>query len=233
MLLLPCMEPQQGESEGIIVPLKKVTPLSKYLALALFVALPFLGGWVGYVLSPVQVIEVEKPVAVISPEKEVSLPTMSELQSQYKEQVSDNLEIELLYTGERDTVSYFKSFVPNSSACCGIYKYHHDTQKFYDTGITIDIMIGERSSTDGRYVAKVADQIFLEVYDLETQSLVVKKIINDAETLIANTCGYAGYSYDLTWVNNNTLQYGVYKNVDLSEGCPEMELLEHRIINLE
>lgn len=44
------------------VNLHKVTPFSKYLAMALFVILPFLGGWVGYTFAPVKIIEVEKIV---------------------------------------------------------------------------------------------------------------------------------------------------------------------------
>lgn len=42
--------------------LHTVTPLSKYLALLLFILLPFLGGWVGYTYAPVKVVEVEKIV---------------------------------------------------------------------------------------------------------------------------------------------------------------------------
>lgn len=42
--------------------LHQVTPLSKYLALALFVILPFLGGYVGYTFAPEKVVEVEKEV---------------------------------------------------------------------------------------------------------------------------------------------------------------------------
>lgn len=52
------MEPQQKQVESVIAPLKKVTPLSKYLALLLFVILPFLGGYIGYTLVPVNVVEV-------------------------------------------------------------------------------------------------------------------------------------------------------------------------------
>ena len=40
----------------------KVTPFSKYLALALFVALPFIGGWIGYNYAPEKVVEVERVV---------------------------------------------------------------------------------------------------------------------------------------------------------------------------
>jgi hypothetical protein len=62
-----------------------VTPLSKYLAMALFVAMPFLGGWVGYQYAPVQIIEVEVPIetdkgaetaAVTPPEGTMKPPTI-------------------------------------------------------------------------------------------------------------------------------------------------------------
>lgn len=43
-------------------PLYQVTPLSKYLALALFVGLPFLGGWIGYSHAPVKIVEVVRAV---------------------------------------------------------------------------------------------------------------------------------------------------------------------------
>jgi len=56
------MEPQINEPESVIAPLKKVTPLSKYLAMTLFVVLPFIGGWIGYTYAPEKVVEVEKIV---------------------------------------------------------------------------------------------------------------------------------------------------------------------------
>ncbi len=48
--------------------LKKITPLSKYLALALFVILPFVGGLIGYTYAPEKLIEVDK---IVETEKEV------------------------------------------------------------------------------------------------------------------------------------------------------------------
>lgn len=39
-----------------------VTPLSKYLALALFIILPFVGGYIGYTFAPEKIVEVEKVV---------------------------------------------------------------------------------------------------------------------------------------------------------------------------
>ncbi len=51
------MEPQTNRLESVIAPLKKVTPLSKYLAMVLFIILPFLGGWIGYTLAPEKIVE--------------------------------------------------------------------------------------------------------------------------------------------------------------------------------
>jgi len=42
--------------------LHRVTPLSKYLAMALFIISPFIGGWVGYQYAPEKIVEVEKVV---------------------------------------------------------------------------------------------------------------------------------------------------------------------------
>ncbi len=60
-------------------PLYSVTPLSKYLALVLFIVLPFLGGLVGYTYAPERVVEVEKIVRM-DVVKEVSISTKSEVQ---------------------------------------------------------------------------------------------------------------------------------------------------------
>ncbi len=46
------------QSESIIAPLFKVTSVSKYLALGLFIALPFIGGVVGYAIAFMPVVEV-------------------------------------------------------------------------------------------------------------------------------------------------------------------------------
>ncbi len=227
------MEPPINESQSLIASLKKVTSLSKFFALVLFVSLPFLGAYVGYQFAPIQVVEVQHPVTESISEKQIVLPSLSELQSVFSEQISDRLAIEYLYTTKGGNTSYFKSFIPNSSSCCGVYKYNPITNRFLDTGIAIDMMSGEKASADGRYIAKV-NEIFLEVYDLETQSRVVKQIINGEETLVATTCTYSAISYDLEWTTDNTLTYGVYKNIDLSEGgCPDMELLEYRTIIVE
>ena len=58
-------------------PVFKVTPLSKYLALILFILMPFIGGYVGYVYAPEKVVEVEKIVIeenVLPEDRQALLP---------------------------------------------------------------------------------------------------------------------------------------------------------------
>ena len=50
---------ESSKVESAFSSLHQVTPLSKYLALILFIILPFLGGYIGYVYAPVKIIEVE------------------------------------------------------------------------------------------------------------------------------------------------------------------------------
>ena len=64
---MPPQIPNQVTSDSLqkcpwYQPLCKVTPLSKYLAMAIFIALPFVGGYVGYRLAPEKVVEVAVPV---------------------------------------------------------------------------------------------------------------------------------------------------------------------------
>lgn len=59
---------QKNEAEQFqkkLTVLNSVTPLSKYLAMILFIIMPFLGGWIGYTYSPTKIIEIE----TIAPEK--------------------------------------------------------------------------------------------------------------------------------------------------------------------
>ena len=72
------MEPQINEFESVIAPLKKVTPLSKYLAMVLFIILPFIGGWIGYSLAPEKVVVMEKVVVKeVAVERDVAVETVN------------------------------------------------------------------------------------------------------------------------------------------------------------
>lgn len=59
------MEPEQTTPADVPQEkgrLHQVTPVSKYLAMVLFIMLPFIGGWIGYELASGEVVEVERVV---------------------------------------------------------------------------------------------------------------------------------------------------------------------------
>lgn len=74
------VEAQQVEVQKS--PLHCVTPLSKYLAMVLFILMPFVGGWIGYTYAPEKVVEVEKIVIKDAPIKNgdevVNVPTSAD-----------------------------------------------------------------------------------------------------------------------------------------------------------
>lgn len=79
------MEPEHvsEDQESLLAatksPLHTVTPLSKYLAMVLFILMPFIGGYIGYTYAPEKVVEVEK---VVIKEVLVEVPVQAEQVSQ-------------------------------------------------------------------------------------------------------------------------------------------------------
>ena len=112
-------------SEDRLAPLKKVTPLSRYLSLALFVVLPFLGGWIGYTYAPEKVVEVERKVEITTTE-EISdaVPIYQDvLRSYVARKVADAYEEHIIYNGDvvKESAEYSpdESFMLFSFKSCG------------------------------------------------------------------------------------------------------------------
>jgi hypothetical protein len=81
--------------------LHQVTPLSKYLAMVLFIILPFVGGWIGYMYAPEKAAEVQNSNDIIS-DSAVSLEKVDEPSVS---DTKDDFEFSLLtYTIERKTL---------------------------------------------------------------------------------------------------------------------------------
>lgn len=59
LFMNPELNSQDVEVEQKPSALNSVTPLSKYLAMILFIIMPFIGGWIGYTYTPVKIVEVE------------------------------------------------------------------------------------------------------------------------------------------------------------------------------
>lgn len=221
------MEPEQTpnvEKGSQFENLKKVTPLSKYLAMVLFIILPFFGGWIGYMYAPEKVIEVEKIVV-----KETTLKTstiqgdVDTLQSLFQDQLNQDEEIEFLYSPNQSNHKYFK-ILYRSSKSNGIVVYDPTNNSFSRTGFKIDFVVGESASLDGRFISKLVDYssptTSVEIIDLESESTISTIKVSENETLWSGKCGYAGPTFNLEWISSSTFKYGVYElsSVD-SEGC--------------
>jgi hypothetical protein len=99
--------------------LHKVTPISKYLAMALFILLPFIGGWIGYSYAPEKVVEVERVVEVEKvlrvnhmrtiPSTVVKLTSIEDVSANKRSGPSVTLDI------DEDK----KVFLPNPMSSCG------------------------------------------------------------------------------------------------------------------
>ena len=64
---------EKNDSTGNKHPLFQVTPTSKYAAMLLFIAMPFIGGWIGYSLAPIKTVVVETTTVVTAPEESASV----------------------------------------------------------------------------------------------------------------------------------------------------------------
>ncbi|MCA9356675.1 hypothetical protein H6784_04095 [Candidatus Nomurabacteria bacterium] len=84
------MEPEKINFEPELhYSINEVTPLSKYLAMVLFVILPFLGGWIGYVYAPDKIVVEEKVIY-----KEVKEIDQSQNAQEFdKVEISDNADV--------------------------------------------------------------------------------------------------------------------------------------------
>lgn len=96
----------EEQTPGKFENLHKVTPLSRYLAMTLFIALPFIGGYVGYALAPEKVIEVERSAVEKSSESENQ--TEARNTNEYND-TTDNL-IEFMNLPQRQGVLAYLEF---------------------------------------------------------------------------------------------------------------------------
>ncbi|MFN3692948.1 MAG: hypothetical protein ACK4SL_02485 [Candidatus Paceibacteria bacterium] len=229
------MEPQQHEEESLIAPLKKVTPLSKYLVLTLFVLLPLLGGYVGYefVQNKVMIQNVETVIAtssqVSSMATNTSLPTNTELQTIFENQFSVQPTygpvIEPIYRSQLTGIIFVKTLTYSSRESL-VYGFDIKGKSFFKTDFAISYADGEDLSPEGRYLTNIIDYYnpttTISIIDLETMSTIKKVSIADHESFWSGGCGYGGPVFDTKWVSSSTFQYGVY--------APEPKILNVAII---
>ncbi len=63
-------ELQRQKTNRVFPELHQVSSLSKYFAILLFIALPFVGGWIGYQYAPFKIIEIELEQSIRTPSEQ-------------------------------------------------------------------------------------------------------------------------------------------------------------------
>jgi hypothetical protein len=213
-----------------------VTPFSKYVALSMFIALPFLGGWIGYTHAPEKVIEVEKTIVKeVFVEVFVSTQDYNHeyFQNLYQKQYDSDTEIKFLYQSKKTDSTYYRTFM-HSSSPSRIVGYQASTASFFATDFYIDFVVSDSPSLSGRYISNVinysSSTTGIEIIDLETGTKVKTINVFDTESLRSGECGYAGYTFEIEWVGTSTLRYGVYSSAPLQNEECDAELIEYREI---
>lgn len=157
------MEPEQTtpvvESSDKFENLKKVTPLSKYLAMTLFIIMPFLGGWIGYTYAPEKVVE----VYTISPDNQFS-----------QDEVANSLSPASLLPNKSLAVT--KSSGPTSTTTLQIDLSGFESIGEEDAGI--NILSTQIVNTTGRLV-KLDWTVTLEAYEPSHLSEMGLKVMNE------------------------------------------------------
>lgn len=208
----------------------EVTPFSKSLALLIFIILPFLGGWVGYKWAPEKIVYTE--VASIQPLAAQS-DGYEDITKQYQSQYKTDRVLEFLFRTGSDMEIFFFQTVGPTSACCGVIGYNQNTNTFIETNAYAVKASGDEFSPQGNLIARFNDQNIngnsLEIYDIEANQVIKVITLNQPESLIANKCGYGGAYASLVWLDNQTISYGVYKELSQnSDTTCEMEFIEYR-----
>lgn len=240
------MEPPITNSEPPVAAknvLHQVTPLSKYLAMVLFVAMPFLGGWIGYMYAPEKVVEVERTVyrdLVVSTSSQSTSEAVrleDPMRVKFNEFMgSSRYDAETFYTRVDGSRTYYKTFLPDSSACCGVVTYDKGTESFATTSFGINVTIGETLSPDGRFYVRVVNptstRAELEVIDFETETVVRRIAPAEDETFMSSRCGYSGSEFAIDWSVNDSFDYGVYRESSwLPDSC-EPQYIEWRVVRV-
>ena len=220
-----------------------VTPVSKFLAVVLFVALPFLGGWIGYQYGLKQCFECDGSYMYINQEEyftSTQNQTLSvdieTLQRSFQEQFSVADDIELQYEAMSSQATYVRTLT-YSSRPSNIYRFDKNTRMFYETDYSFDPAGGDSVSPSGRFLASALDlyqaTTSVAIFDFEQEEEVFILQPGSGETLWSGLCGYSGPTLDLQWEEDESLRYGVYAfdSIDYDE-C-DTELLEYRTWQIE
>lgn len=169
------MNPQEKDNESFEIqerhPVFQVTKLSKYLAMILFIMMPFVGGYIGYAYAPEKVIEVEKIIT----QKVETEETVGNKEVQCLS--NDNFFVIAPVVGEfLDSIIIKRKQNYQSDIECAYEIKEGDTvieREWWTTVLTDNIDDNRLYISNG--VSAIAS---MKVYDLESNSFVLEDTIS-------------------------------------------------------
>ena len=291
------MQPETNKPEEYLAPLKKVTPVSKYLAMTLFIILPFLGGWIGYNLAPKKVVEVEKfefiqeinsnipannvqetqteafadgiigivastsryvlksnecnsrdsqvtaAITCFSLEKSdgslihKNLADVAVSQGFFSESSSTSL-YSFEYFSQAGDKIYFRTGVPDSSACCGLIEYNIPSNAFVDKrNVWFSAKSSFALSDSGRFLVTSDDSgKKISVLDIEKNERIFEDVLSEGSFDVSRC--YQGaldnqIDIDVNFSDDETEFFYKVFNPKLQEGqeC-DYKLIEEKKVQL-
>jgi hypothetical protein len=169
------MNPQEKDNESFEIqerhPVFQVTRLSKYLAMILFIMMPFVGGYIGYTYAPEKVIEVEKIIT----QKEESEKTVSDMEVECLS--NDTFFIVAPIMGEPlDSIIIKRKQNYQSDIECVYEIKESDTVIEREWGTTV---LADNIDDNRLYISNGAGAIrSMKVYDLESNTFVLEDTIS-------------------------------------------------------
>jgi hypothetical protein len=265
------MEPENINNETEVVEVEQVsrlhtvTPLSKYLALVLFVILPFLGGWIGYNYAPEKVVEIERVVVkegsevvtkdvyvdfkygtyscdyvsyvddycfeiigiLDSGEEEV---VIDDLTKKYRQQFNTQEILREFYVDKEGNDLFFTTFILNSDGGGGLVKYNLETQTF--NNLNSYLHGGSQQSPSGRYFTSSKKDDTISIIDVTKDEAVASVSVNEDETTTSTHCGSTGYWMEVEWLDDTTIEYGVYDKSSSEIDICSLILVEKRQLDI-
>lgn len=234
------LQAEEGQKNNLF----KVTPVSKYLAMALFVVLPFLGGWIGYVYAPDKVVEVAVEVPI---QKDL---TQQEIKELYVNEVGDVFAIdfaeplvlrgvvrnvamfdnELLIDLDSSSIGALPARVPRAETGTKTMVFSKNQQIFdeieadYADGTLVEFTLADYHY-DTRHIGTYDSGMLIHIEEIETSPATASQTLIDLSTLskevaVMSHCSRVDSTFKVQFKSRSVseLQFQLFDSTTSSNG---------------
>jgi hypothetical protein len=153
--------------------LTKVTPLSRILAMILFVVLPFLGGLVGYHVAPEKVVEVEKIIIKEIDNKQLNIDSTEQKRSTLSKSNDMNVYSNQVYGFQLTlTAKWAKHFVETETGYTYVLT---DIEKKDNTRERIKFCLETQFGKECLFAIDVIDSKLIQEYENEVEGCIFEQ----------------------------------------------------------